>query len=247
MNRISFIMVMMLFVQGIYAQQLCPNNNHPHEVDLGLPSGTKWACCNVGATKPEANGGYFAWGETVEKKVYNDVTYIYCTGKDVNGDGFFIGENEQYQNLGRSICGTHYDVAHVKWGGSWGMPTQVQYEELINNCKDELITINGVVGHKFISRKNGKCIFFPAAGERSSSLYDVGIAGSYWLSTQPTDYRRTAEYFGWRYSGVELHAGYRSHGLSVRPVTLNGPIVEAAAVDAAPEAAVEEAADKAVW
>lgn len=227
------MLLLISFAVGVHAQQLCPNNNHPHEVDLGLPSSTKWACCNVGATNPEANGGYFAWGETEEKKVYNDVTYIYCTGKDVNGDGLFIGENEQYQNLGRSICGTHYDVAHVKWGGSWGMPTQDQYEELINNCNDELITINGVVGHKFISKKNGKCIFFPAAGERTSSLSEVGIAGSYWLSTQPTDNGRWAQYFGWRYSGVELHATYRSRGLSVRPVTLTA----AAAVEEAAEAA----------
>ena len=226
-----------LLAISIYAQT-CPNNNHPHAIDLGLPSGTKWACCNVGATKPEANGGYFAWGETEEKDIYNDVTYFYCIGEDVNGDGLYIGENEYFEDLGSNICGTKYDVVHIKWGGSWKMPTQDQYEELIYNCKDDLITVNGVVGHKFISRKNGKCIFFPAAGERSSSLYDVGIAGSYWLSTHPTGNGRWAEYFGWRYSGVELHAGYRSHGLSVRPVTLNGPIVEAAAADAGVEAAV---------
>ena len=58
----------------------CPDNNHPHMIDLGLPSGTKWACCNVGAHSPEEYGGYYAWGEISEKPVYNEVTYLYATG-----------------------------------------------------------------------------------------------------------------------------------------------------------------------
>ena len=53
----------------------CPDANHPHAIDLGLPSGTKWACCNVGASAPEQYGGYYAWGETHEKSVYNWDTY----------------------------------------------------------------------------------------------------------------------------------------------------------------------------
>lgn len=82
-------------------------------VDLGLPSGTKWASCNVGATKPEEPGGYYAWGETEEKDYYAPSTYIHCDG----------AYNPLFYDLGSDISGTEYDVAHVKWGGKWCMPT----------------------------------------------------------------------------------------------------------------------------
>ena len=75
-------------------------------VDLGLPSGTKWASCNLGATKPEECGGYYAWGETDEKDVYTEDTYKYY-------------QNGSYVSLGSDISGTEYDVAHLKWGGNW--------------------------------------------------------------------------------------------------------------------------------
>ena len=71
----------------------CPDDNHPHAIDLGLPSGTKWACCNVGASTPEGYGGYYAWGETSEKAVYNEVTYHYASGVDNDGDGFYYDDN----------------------------------------------------------------------------------------------------------------------------------------------------------
>ena len=93
----------------------CPDNRHPHLIDLGLPSGTKWACCNLGADKPEAYGGYYAWGEIEEKTFYNEVTYQYSTGEDTDGDGWY-DKNRSYKNLGSDIASTQYDVAHVKWG-----------------------------------------------------------------------------------------------------------------------------------
>ena len=113
----------------------CPNDKHPHMIDLGLPSGTKWACCNVGATKPEGYGGYYAWGETEEKSIFNDVTYIYSIGDDTNGDGWYEdyhskeGTYGQWQQLGDDIAGTEYDVAHVKWGSPWRMPSFDQINE----------------------------------------------------------------------------------------------------------------------
>ena len=96
----------------------CPDANHPHMIDLGLPSGTKWACCNVGATKPEDYGGYYAWGETETKYDYSWVTYSHCDRSQ-----------STCYNLGSSICGTKYDVAHVKWGGNCQMPTYDQCVE----------------------------------------------------------------------------------------------------------------------
>lgn len=130
-------------------------------VDLGLPSGTKWASCNVGATKPEESGGYFAWGETEEKEYYNDVTYLYSTGEDIDRDGEYE-EKERYKHLGPDISGTEYDVAHVKWGGDWRMPTLDQFKELLANCTSKWTSLNGMIGCKFISKINGSTIFFPA-------------------------------------------------------------------------------------
>lgn len=67
----------------------CPDENHPHMIDLGLPSGIKWACCNVDATAPEVHGGYYAWGEAEEKAIYSNVAYLYSTGLDLDGDGWY--------------------------------------------------------------------------------------------------------------------------------------------------------------
>ncbi len=189
---------------------LCPDDNHPHLIDLGLPSGTKWACCNVGADKPEAYGGYYAWGETEEKDVYNWSTYIHCDGS-----------SSSCHDLGSDIAGTQYDVAHVKWGGSWVMPTLDQIKELLNNCTSVLTTENGIKGRKFTG-PNGRCLFLPAAGHRFySDLYYAGSGGYYWSSTQYPSNAYSAYYLGF-YSGYkEWNYDYRCSGRSVRPVVRN--------------------------
>lgn len=177
-------------------------------IDLGLPSGTKWASYNVGATKPEEYGGYYAWGETEENKSYGEAKYTYG-----------------YLGLGiDDISGTEYDVAHVKWGGNWVMPTSDDISELLNNCTTEWTTLNGVKGKKFTSKKNGNSIFLPATGfYKYGHNDDVGTYGYYWSST----------YWGFSSGAVaacSLHlifymnnAPYESSercyfGLSVRPV-----------------------------
>ena len=96
---------------------------HPHMIDLGLPSGTKWACCNVGAIKPEDYGDFYAWGETEIKSYYYWNTYINCSGS-----------LETCHFIGNDISCTKYDVAHVKWGGTWVMPSEAQLDELLNKC-----------------------------------------------------------------------------------------------------------------
>jgi len=179
-----------------------------HEaVDLGLPSGTKWASCNVGATKPEEYGGYYAWGETEEKEVYSQDAYMYY-------------KNGEYVNLGSDISGTEYDVAHVKWGGNWCMPTYDDIQELCDNCTYEWTTLNSVNGTKFTSKINGNSIFLPAAGYRwDGDLYIAGEYGGYSSSTQASDYA-----FGlYFYSGGANwnNSSYRFSGQSVRPVVRN--------------------------
>lgn len=135
-------------------------------VDLGLPSGTRWASYNVGATKQEEFGGYFAWGETEEKGEYTNDTYIY-RGVDI----------------GRNISGTNYDAAHTKWGGDWCMPTQEEFEELMNNCSHSWTKINDVNGMLFTA-SNGNSIFLPATGRKSDSeVWDVQTNGFYRAAT----------------------------------------------------------------
>lgn len=150
----------------------CPDDNHPHLIDLGLPSGTKWACSNVGAEKPEDYGGYFAWGETTEKSRYYWDTYIHCDGS-----------SPTFQDIGKDIAGTQYDAATVNWGNPWMMPNKEQMEELKNSCTSEWTTENGVNGRRFTG-SNGASIFLPAAGYRwIDDLYIVGSYGRYWSST----------------------------------------------------------------
>ena len=179
-------------------------------IDLGLPSGTKWASCNVGATKPEEYGGYYAWGETEEKEVYSQDAYMYY-------------KNGEYVNLGSDISGTNYDVAHVKWGGNWCMPTLDDIKELFDNCTSEWTMLNGVNGTKFTSKINGNSIFLPAVGYRwGGGLYYADENGDYWSSAQNPKYSTDAYslYVSSGYADWNGH-GDRYRGRSVRPVVRN--------------------------
>lgn len=195
----------------------CDDANHVHAVDLGLS--VKWACCNVGADVPEGYGGYYAWGETEEKSNYIWSTYKYWSDKD--GDGNV--EEKEITNIGSNISGTSYDVAHVKWGGSWRMPTLDEIKELCNKCFWEWTTVNGVNGQK-VTGPNGNSIFLPAAGYRYGKEVDYrGSYGFYWSGTLGEYYRDDAFhlYFG---SGFRdwYDYGYYSrllYGRPVRPVT----------------------------
>lgn len=196
-----------LVLEGKEDFYTCPDSHHPHLIDLGLPSGTKWACCNVGASSPEDYGGYYAWGETEEKDKYNWSTYIHCDGS-----------YDTCHDLGSDIAGTGYDVAHVKWGGDWKMPTKEQRNELRNNCTYEWTTMNGVKGGKFTSKINGGSIFLPAAGNRwDSELYNAGDNGYYWSSTLFESNEDNAYYLYFSSNGV-YWSNYRYFGRSVRPV-----------------------------
>ena len=179
-------------------------------VDLGLS--VKWATFNVGAKSPEEYGGYYAWGETWEKKNYDLFRSKYYI--DTNGDGI----KDTWQNIGENISGTEYDVAHVEWGGSWRMPTLDEIKELLDKCSWEWTTVNGVNGQK-VTGPSGNSIFLPAAGFRvDTELRDYST--SYWASS-------LYEGFGGVYAncltldsnGCFLNAFVRFAGKSVRPVT----------------------------
>ena len=185
----------------------CPDSNHPHMIDLGLPSGTKWACCNVGAHSPEQYGEYYTWGETGEKSKYTLENYAY-----------YNNSTYEYIHIGNDISGTQYDVAHVKWDDIWRMPTDDEGWELVKKCFWKWTIYNGVNG-MMITGPNGNRIFLPAAGYRwSDDLYLAGENGFYWLSKWD-GFFDTAFTLDFQYpsSGVSAY-GFRYHGQSVRPV-----------------------------
>ena len=197
----------------------CSWSKEDHDyVDLGLPSGTLWATCNVGASSPEEYGDYFAWGEIEPKNDYSWSTYKYCKGT-------FSTLTKYCTN---SSCGTvdnktelepSDDAATVNWGSGWQMPSYKQYEELINNSYTTTAwtTLNGVYGRKITSKSNGNSIFLPAAGIcYDASLYLAGCDGHYWSrSLTNYSYNACALYFS---TFIYTRYLYRYYGASVRPV-----------------------------
>ena len=135
-------------------------------VDLGLPSGTLWATCNIGASSPEDYGDYFAWGET---KGYNSgkENFDESTYKWYNGSSSSITKYNYWSNHGvvdnKKELDLEDDAAYVNWGSEWRMPSEIQFDELINSnyTTIESTTLNGVLGHKITSKKNGNSIFLP--------------------------------------------------------------------------------------
>lgn len=183
----------------------CPDENHPHAIDLGLPSGTKWACCNVGANTPEAYGDYYSWGEVQTKSVYNWNTYQYGDGTD----NIMIGSN---------ISGTSFDAATVNWGIHWQMPTLAQCRELIDNCVFSWITKNGVNGSE-LRGQNGGNIFLPASGDRwEDKLRQPDSGGCCWTSNQHEVNLNSAYDFYFSSDGVFASFANPHHGYSVRPI-----------------------------
>ena len=140
---------------------ICDDDNHQHMVDLGLPSGTLWSCMNLGATKPEEVGDYFAFGETSTKERFTDNNYLYYEPN---------GGNPYYSSIGANISGTIYDAATVNWGDGWRMPTLQEQQELLDNCTFELTTRNGVSGY-LATGPNGNSIFLPFAPVKNNANY----------------------------------------------------------------------------
>ncbi len=203
----------------------CPDDNHPHAIDLGLPSGTKWACCNVGASKPTAYGNYYAWGETSPKANYDFDTYKwskssyfytkYCTDSESGWNGFTDG---------KEVLDLEDDAADANWGGEWRMPDYDDFEELIEHTTNKWVkNFNGagVKGYLFTS-KNSKQIFIPAAGICQDTLYGVGSEGDYWTSSLFTDGPSNACNLSFSSYDMNVEHGVwcrnRYDGLTVRPV-----------------------------
>ena len=200
-------------------ESICPDSKHPHIVDLGLPSGTIWTCCNLGASSPEGNGNYYAWGETTTKTYYGPSTYMFAK---VNDEGILdpaTGKKYSYDIIGHEIAGTTFDVVTANKGKSWSVPTLVQFQELFDNTNSEWVTKNGVQGRRFTSMITGKSIFLPAGGCRwhDEVASEDGI-GYYWTSSLLVPYPNNAYTFGFSSDKAYIHYYSRDFGQPVRPV-----------------------------
>ena len=213
----------MVFHNGIKRNTLYKeNDNKPliwelpeHEcVDLGLPSGVKWATCNIGADAPEGYGNYYAWGEIEEPSP---------------AEGYVQATCGTYNKRMNDISGHEtYDAATAKWGEGWRIPTKAECEELMNAnyCTWSWIEQNDVNGYLVTSEINGNYIFLPAAGNKSGSTDEIingGVYGTYSCSTPAErgndDDAEKSYTLGFNDKTKAIGRIYRENGRVVRPVT----------------------------
>ncbi len=176
------------------------NDKDPQAIDLGLPSGTLWARCNVGYDPEDAEDPvFYAWGE---RYMWGETDY---------------GKSHELPD----IVGTEYDVAYMEWGGDWQMPTPEQFHELINCCKSEWICTAEkgkarIGGRKFIG-PNGNSIYLPAQGYDSSAWRPLGNIGAYWTGVSLCGHP-----FYLFFDSEKVHTGSdyfdRDDYLAIRPV-----------------------------
>lgn len=203
---------------------LWPWDPHKNDwVDLGLPSRTLWATMNVGASKPEDYGDYFAWGETDPNDYYDWSTYKWCKGSYDTLTKYCTESGYGYEGFVdyKTVLDFDDDAAYVNWGPSWRMPSKEQQDELRAECTWTWTTRNGVKG-ELATGPNGNTIFLPAAGYRwNESLYSTGLGGDYWSRTLYT-------YDSYRVFILGFNSGYvnywndflRSYGFTVRAVRM---------------------------
>ena len=193
-------------------------------VDLGLPSGTMWATCNIGADTPEGYGDYFAWGETQPKDYYDWSTYQYSNGgttwQNPNLTKYCNNSNYGYNGFTDDLATLlpEDDAATANWGADWRMPTKEELEELYNNTTCTWTQQNGVNGRLFTA-SNGNSLFLPAAGCRNTnSLNLAGSNGYYWSGSLGTEGPYSAWTLSFYSDGYDMYYGDRYFGRSVRAV-----------------------------
>ena len=188
--------------------------NFPEYVDLGLS--VKWATYNLGATKPEEYGNYFAWGETSPKEIYSWETYKWCDGTSNN-----ITKYNSIDNL--TILQVEDDAAYVDWGENWRIPSRNELAELHTLCTWEWTTKNGVNGH-VVTGPNGNSIFIPAGGSYNQfNNENITIGQQGWLLARDRASTQSAYELGTKPNGPYKASCSRCCGLNIRPVYYDAP------------------------
>ena len=211
-----------LFTLSAIASLLCIPINAQHAyVDLGLS--VKWATCNIGATQPWERGEFFSWGETENKRINNWDTYKYSEGAHAltkycsNPDYAWHGLVDSV-----SVLDPEDDVAHIKWGGTWRIPTKEQIHELLENCDWTWTTLNEVNGYRVTGKKPGytdRSIFLPVTGEyNDGKVFDYRLHGYYWSRNCGTVTSETAYTLEVYTKGSSAEIQSRCKSLAVRPV-----------------------------
>ena len=201
-NIVSSELIFLISNNNDYVKMSSISLQPSNVVDLGLS--VKWATHNIGANTPYEVGDYFAWGETKTKAEYTKENYEFY-------------KNGNYVDIGNNISKTQYDAAYVNWGNGWRMPTNVEIQELIDNCNFERTIYNEVIGAK-ITGPNGNSIFLPHTGRYVGKLLDASSSGFYWGGNLYNDII---------YSGFVMHVSgssngtqgdSREKGMPIRPV-----------------------------
>lgn len=199
------------------------NTNLDEYVDLGLPSGKKWAKCNLGANNPWEYGDYYMWGSITP----NTNDKCEWTNTPFNNEKKYF--DKEYFNVHKSewlngdILKPKFDAAYQATGGKAHIPTRAELEELIANTTHEWIVNykgSGISGSKFTSKVNGNSIFIPASGYRCGSSFDyIGRIVSVWSSSLYTFSPIDAHYSYLSSSTCCMTYYFRQYGFCVRPVS----------------------------
>ena len=207
----------------------------PEAIDMGLSSGIKWASFNLGASKPEEYGDYYAWGEMApyyssqdpltwkegKEAGYGWASYKWCNGSNTSLTKYCNNSYYGYEGFTdtKVVLDPEDDAAHVILGGNWRMPTDAEWTELRDKCTWTWTTQNGVNG-RLVTANNGNSIFLPVAGLwNGTNIGDVGSLGNYWSSSLCTGYPVYA--LGVIFDSnnvIIMYEDDRSYGFSVRPV-----------------------------
>lgn len=199
-------------------------------VDMGLS--VKWASCNLDATKMEEHGGYYQWAGTRNEANsgknldWGNCPYHTGTNSEAGWTKYVSSKKPSYWSGpgspdNKAVLDQTDDIAHIKLGGKWRMPTRQEWEDLRSevNCKWSWTDVNGVYGYEVTSQSTGKSIFLPAAGYRHfEETSEVGEHGYYWSSTVDDDtpyYTNDIDFDRGDY-GAGLR--FRYCGESIRPV-----------------------------
>lgn len=208
--------------------------HQPEAVDLGLPSGLKWASYNLGASKPEEYGDYYAWGDTepyyssleplvwkVGKEAgYDWPSYKWCKGSYNTITKYCTNASYGYEGYtdNKTVLDPEDDAAYVNLGSSWRMPTDAEWAELEAKCTWEWVSVNEVYGYKVVG-PSGNSIFIPAAKGIYYTAFDAdSFYGIYWTSSLSKANEGCACDFMFDYGGVGSSGSGPCNGYPVRPV-----------------------------